>query len=321
MKPHIIAISLVALTASSCDKARNLVSKAQSAVSSEIAKQAGDSGSGSVDEELQKLVDQTPAGVVFRKDLPFPARLEVRVIRNDEVSLRSTEVSAIERTMTQVKGTNTETAKFERVGNQIRYTELETSFIELGTDVETRDSIHESAKAAKPIVFIRTGTAWNSDGRDFHSAALSKTLSPVFDQILVDNAVAPRTLWLGKNRIKIGDQLAVKGANLGMLVAGKATGSLAITLEALEPVNGHPCGVFAISGEYSRKQFPDMNGDLTDGEISIQSGKIWLSLIYPVILREELQTIQTISSGGRGNLSRNGRGTVNASVVRQWKAL
>ncbi|MEO5914131.1 MAG: hypothetical protein ABIS50_07860 [Luteolibacter sp.] len=318
MKFRLLSFALIALAASSCDKAKSLVGKARSAVASEIAKQ-GESGSTKPDPALQKLVDQTAEGVVFRKDLPFPTHIETKVTRVSEVSIRSSEASAIEKTSKQVKGTQTEIGKFERSDDQIRYTNLESTFIDSGTEEDKQAAIHQAAKASKPLVFIKSGSSWKSNGTDFLSAALSKTLSPVFDQILVENALAPRTLWFGKRRFKIGDQLAVTGATLPMLVAGKATGSFNLTLESFEAVDGHPCGVFKVTGDYSRKQFPDIDGNLTDEDVTIQSGKFWLSLIYPIILREETDTIQTISSGERGNLATHGRGTRKISLVREWK--
>jgi hypothetical protein len=86
-------------------------------------------------------------------------------------------------------------------------------------------------------------------------------------------------------------------------------------------VKGHPCGVFSVTGDFSRKQFPDFDGNFTDEDVTIQSGKIWLSLIYPIILKEELDTIQSFKSGGQGGLVGRGQGTVKVSVEREWKAL
>ncbi len=58
--------------------------------------------------------------------------------------------------------------------------------------------------------------------------------------------------------------------------------------------------MFSVTGDYSRKQFPDFEGNLTDEDVTIPSGKIWFSLLYPMILKEELATIQTFKSGGQG---------------------
>lgn len=319
MKIRFPILALLAISSLSCDKIKNAFGKARSAVASEIARKADGSGSTTPDPELQKLVDQTAEGVLFRKDLPFPSQLEVKVTRIEELSLRTSEASEIEKTSRQIKGSQTDVDRFELSGDQLRFTSLERTFIEFGTEEEKVAEIRKAAKAAKPLVFIKSGNDWKSNGTDFLSAALSKTLSPVFDDLLVENALAPRALWFGKRRFKIGDQVKISGITLPMVVAGKATGEVNMTLESFEAVSGHPCGVFKITGDYNRKKFPDFDGDLTDEDVTIQSGKLWLSLIHPVILREESDTIQTVSSGGRGNLATRGRGSVKVSVIRQWK--
>lgn len=318
MRRRILTIALLAVLAPSCDKAKDLLGKART-VASEVTRKSGQSGPTAVDPALQKLVDQTAEGVIFRKDLPFPPKLEVKVTRVSEISIRATEVSAIEKSSKQVKGTRTDIGKFELVGNQIRYTRLENSFIDFGLDQEKQDAIRRSAKASKPLVFIKSGTSWKSNGSDFLSAALSKSLSPVFDEILIDNALAPRALWFGKRRIRTGEKLVVTGPDLPMLLAGKSTGTFNLTLASIEAVNGHPCGLFELTGDYNRKRFPAMDGSLTDEAVTIQSGKVWLSLIYPIILREEYDTIQTTRSGDRGNLASHSQGRVKVSVAREWK--
>ena len=282
------------------------------------------------DPALQKLVDQTAEGVVFRKDLPFPGHLEVKTTRRQEMSGRSSEVSAIETHAIAMKGTSTDIMKYERAGGQVRCSRLESTFAEPVVEKswkswrpwnsEKKPAAKVLAPPSKPVVFKKSGATWKSDDSEgFRAAALSQQLSPVFDQLLVENALATRSLWFGKRRFKIGDQLAVSGKSLPMLVTGNAKGSLTLTLKSFEAVNGHPCGVFAVTGDYSRKQLPDFDGNLTDEDVAIRSGKLWLSLIYPLILREETDTIQTRKSGGQGDLATRYQGSVKVSVTREWK--
>jgi hypothetical protein len=320
MKYKALTLVLAALTLPSCDKAKSLVGKASSAVSSELAKH-GDTGSTTPDPALQKLVDQTPDGVIFRKDLPFPSRVDVKLTRTENLSVRSSESSAIEKSSKQMTGTKTDIHRIERSANQVRYTRLESNFFEAGLTDEKKAEIQQKSPPSKTLAFVKSGNHWISDGGDFLSASLAKTLSPVFDGLLIENALAPHPLWFAKRRFKVGDQLTVTGDTLPMLVAGKATGSFSLTLESFEAVAGHPCGVFKVTGDYNRKQFSDFDGVLTDEDVTIQSGKLWLSLIYPLILREETDTVQTLSSGGRGNLTTHLRGSVKVSVVREWKAM
>jgi hypothetical protein len=99
-------------------------------------------------------------------------------------------------------------------------------------------------------------------------------------------------------------------------VAGKANGTLKLTFEAQDAIDGHPCAVFAIQGDYTRQQIPDLDGHFSDEEITIQSGKIWLSLLHPLVLREELDTIQSIKSGTPVT---HAQGSVKLSITRSWK--
>ncbi len=324
MKPNILIVSLLGLASFSCDKAKDLANKAKAAVESQIAKKAGEAGSILADPALKKLVDETPDGFIFRKDLPFPGKIEVRITRRHELSGRFFEASAIGSHAQVVKGTQTTVTKLERAGSQVRYTLEQFTFAEPvieGADKSKQPAVKELAPPSPPQVFRQSGATWTSDdNRSFHAAALSRELSPFFDSLLVENALAPRSLWFAKRRFKIGDTLAVSAKSLPMLVTGNAKGSLDLTLQSIDAVKGHPCGVFSVTGNFSRKQFTDFEGNLSDEEVTVQSGKLWLSLIYPLILREETDTIQSTRSGGDGGLAARGQGSVKVSVIRDWKA-
>lgn len=323
MKLRFATLTLLGFASFSCDKVKDIANKTKSAVEGQIAKKAGESGSSLADPALQKLVDETPEGFVFRKDLPFPGKIEVRTTRRHELAVRVFEASAIESHAKVVKGTQTTVTKLERAGSQVRYTLEQSTFAEPvieGADKSKQPVVKQLAPPSRPRVFGKSGTTWKADDTEgFRAAALSKQLGPVFDSLLVENALAPRTLWFGKHRFKIGDTLAVSGESLPMLVTGNAKGSLDLTFQAVEAVKGHPCAVFAVKGEFSRKQFTDFEGDFSDEEVNIQSGKLWVSLIYPIILREETDTIQSTKSGGGGGLAARSQGSVKVSVIREWK--
>jgi hypothetical protein len=325
MKLHYIPIPLLCLAAFSCEKAKNLADKARSAVETEIAKQGGQSGDSKPDPELQKLVDQTPEGAIFRKDLPFPGKFEVKTTRVHELSVHTVQSSAIEKQTSTIKGTRTTITRIERDGDQVRYSLLESNFAEpviANADKSKKPVVTQLAPASKPMVFHKTGSLWKADNSEgFRAVSLSKVLSPVFEELLVDNALAPHSLWFAKKRFKIGDQLTVTDKSLPMLVAGNAKGTLTLTLKSFEAVKGHPCGVFEVTGNYDRKQFPDFEGALTDEDVAIRSGKLWLSLIYPLVLKEELDTIQSTRTGGEGNAATRGQGAIKVSVIREWKQL
>jgi len=349
-------IALLCLASFSCDKAKELVDKAKSAVSGKIAQKSSESGDAKPDPELQKLVDLTPEGVVFRKDLPFPGKLEVKITRKEEVSGRISQKSELGGRAGVLKGTLTTVTKLERTGDNVSYALIDSSFAEpivegagdpkppavkaeeapkkpkmkvrddskkpaiMSDDDSKKPDIKELTKPSEPCAFVKSGSSWKpAVSNDFHAAYLAQTISPVFDQLLVENTLAPRALWFGKKRLKIGDQLMLDDKSLPMLVTGNAKGSLKLTLQSFEAVKGHPCGVFAVTGDFSRNQFPDFDGTLTNEDLTIQSGKFWLSLLYPLILKEETEAVQTIKNGGQGGLATRIQVLSKVSVIREWK--
>lgn len=323
MKLHYLIVIAICLASSSCEKVRSLTAKAKSTVASEVARKSGGTADSKPDPELQKLVDQSPEGAIFRKDLPFPKQIEVKTTRREEVSGRFSERSELGSQVNTLKGTITNVSKLTRDGDKVSYTLLESIFTEpviKDADKSEKPVSRQLAPPSAPFHFVKSGSTWKSAvASDFRTASRVQMIAPVFDELLVENTLAQRALWFGNKRYKIGDTLIVTAENLAMLVAGKAKGKLKITLESFGAVNGHPCGVFAVSGDFSRKNFPDFSGALTNEDVTIESGKFWLSLIYPMILREETAIIQTSTAGGQGGLATSGRSSANVSVVREWK--
>ena len=325
MKFPILFTAALCVVSISCDKAKTLVGKAKAAVENRIHQTATDSEVTQVDPELKKLVDQTPEGVIFRKDLPFPTAFQVKTLLTQEISGRIIETSAIGNQVTAQKGTRSTAQKFERSGDQVRYTLEKSTFTDpiiAGADDSKKPAVKELAPASKPQIYHKVGSTWKSEfSEGFRAVALSRQLSPRFEMLLVENALAPRSLWFGKKRIKLGDQIKISDKTLPMLLAGEAKGMFTLTLESIGAVRGHPCGVFNFTGDYSRKQIPDFEGVVMDEEVTIQSGKLWLSLIYPLVLRQEADTIQTTRQGGEGNLGIRTQGSVKVSLIREWKKL
>lgn len=321
MKFHLLLLAIFPLILPSCDKARELATKARSKVESEIARKVGEPAGGETDPALQKLVDQTPEGILFRKDLPFPQAVTVKSNRQQEVEIRTFETSELGSGGSTLKGTLTLIDKVERSGDQVRYTMEQSTFAEPvieGSD-EKEPVVKQLQPPSKPRIFRKSGGKWKADNTEgFRTVALSRDLAPVFDQLLVEHALVQRPLWFGKRRFKIGDELVLDDKTLPMLISGNATGRLTLKFTGLDAVKGHPCGVFSISGNFNRKQFPDFDGKFIDGEISVQSGKVWLSLIYPLVLREDLDTIQTSRTGSQGGPAARSQGSIKTSLTREF---
>ncbi len=324
MKTSITTITAVCLALLSCEKVKNLAEKAKSTVASELAKKSGESADSKPDSALQKLVDQTPEGAIFRKDLPFPNRVTVKITQQSEVSGRFSQKSELGSQVDTLKGTISTTSKVERSGDTVSFTLVESIFTEPvleGTDPKKEPAAKVLEPPSAPFEFVKSGSVWKSAvSTDFRIASRAQTISPFFDQLLVENTLAPRKLWFGKKRHKIGDELSVTAEFLPMLITGKAEGQLKLKLESFEAVHGHPCGVFSVTGDFTRKQFPNFSGTVTNEDVTIESGKFWLSLLYPLILKEDLAIIRTESAGGQGGLSTSGRSRAKVSVIREWKA-
>lgn len=325
---------LAAMPLSSCDKTRNIADKtrniadkASSAVKDTIAENITNKGS-KADPELQKSVDQTAEGVVFRKDLPFPPRIEIRTTRQRSIQGRLLNDFLVEKRSEPINGTEVRISKIERASHHVRYTLEESSFSvpskdpEKNEDEKITNPLEPYAPSTRPINFRKKDGKWTADATDdFRSAVVAKQISPVFDRLLADHAAAPRPLWFSKRRFKPGDRIEVTGETLPMLMEGAKTGQITLVLEKFEAVDGHPCAAFQVSGNYKRKDFPDFEGIVVDEDVTIPSGKMWFSLIYPIILREELETIQTFSSGPGGAKASRGQGSVKISVKRSWKSV
>ncbi len=315
-------VLLPVLLTASCDKAKKLFGSARSAVEKKISSSSEGDVDRAADPALQKLIDQSAEGYLFRKDLPFPANVNVTVKRTLEISGHWMQSSELGKEARVFKGTETFGGRFERSGEQIRLTLSDYSLKAAeNPDEETKEEPLKTTPAPeKPTVFKHSTKGWTVDpSSDFHAAMNWKSMAPRFDDLLIEHGLSPRPMWFGKRRLKVGDPLSVSADSLPMLVPGKSTGSLHLTLEAIGAVHGHPCGIFSVTGNYSRKQVPDLNGQLNDEEVTISSGKLWVSLLYPIVLREEADTIESVRSGGQGGLVERSQGAVKVSIIREWK--
>ena len=324
---------LLCLGLSGCDKTKELsetvkskADEVKSKMSETLENRLKEPAEESDLNALEHLVDHNEGGYVFRKDLEFPTELKVETVYKRKISGRIFHKSELGQRVEAVNGKEVVSASFERKASTVIY-DIKSSSFELPSSGEedakpkkAPNPFHMAPPLDKPVTFTRGSTGWKvKAGGDFKLMAFGQQLSPVFADLLVENAVLPRPLWFSANRVKIGDEIELSAAALGMVVSGKAKGTLKLKLKEIDEVNGHPCGVFSIKGEFTRSNFPNLEGRLIDQEVSIESGELWLSLVYPVILKEKLQTIQTFSLSAGGNTVGRGQGAIDTLVVRQWQ--
>jgi len=370
-----LGIAAIGLMAVSCGKIRDLAGKAKQAaeagVSALAKSKSAKSSEVAVDPALQALVDQTAAGAVFRKDLPFPEQLQVKEERRLTFdSARIVIKSAIGNQVAAFSGTRFFITRFERAGQHVDLTMESAGFAKpevdkgesdkakaakaredkakedkaKGDKAKSSKSKLEQAKidqeasaaaaaAAVPdeltsikelsgckIGFVHDGKAWKAThSNDFKLAVWGRNLEPHMGVICAEAGVMPPVFWLGKGRLKPGDTVPLSGPALALLLGEAATGTLELKLESFEPCGGHPCGVFSVSGSYRATAVPGPDGEVVGEEVSISSGKLWLSLVYPIVMREQLETVQTLSAGARSGHSIRIQGSVAVAVTRTWK--
>ena len=216
---------LVALSLSSCDKIKE--------VAGGVSSKVGDSLEERLDEPeeevvpltvLQMLVKKDENGVVFRKDVPFPTEVRVLTRMRRKIDGRIFHESELERKIDTVKGKESIDVAFERNGSAVTYLIKDASFVipapdgaqdedgEPLKDQKIKNPFNASETVKKSLTFTERGGAWKGNGRgDFKLMALSQQLSPVFNDMVVDNSLKPRTLWFSPSPIKIGDEITITG--------------------------------------------------------------------------------------------------------------
>jgi hypothetical protein len=327
MNPRILTPFVLLPLLASCDKAREIANDASAKVREKVVSAAAGKEE-PIDPEFAKLVDRNEEGAVFRKDLPFPGRIEVNETTNSDIRMRVFESSAIERRSSNLNGLMTGIEKIERNGDHVRHSRSEMRLTDpTSKDAEGKPKVLSENPLGTPgpgpqRVFHRRNGKWEADaGSGFAVTAQSKDLAPVLDVLLQEHALAPRPQWFAKRRLKVGDEVTLTDESLPVLIGGGAKGTLKLKLESFDAVAGHPCGVFSIAGDYSRRQFPSFDGVFTDEDVTIQSGKVWLSLIHPLVIRWETDTIRTSKTGTKGGQLTHGQGTAKVTLIREWKTL
>jgi hypothetical protein len=336
MKPLVIALPLLFAGLCSCDKAKQAVDAARVKMGGVTDPGAPADPGGEVAPNLASQVDSAAEGVRFRRDLPFPVSLGVRVIeRQTFKNVRIFRESELGREALSYTGTWETVGSIESSGNRVALS-LEKS----GEVLEIQKGEEQVAAPApadgnKPVVappsvagarveFELGPDGWRKPAGkglvEFGNLLIEQSLLPVLPDMLVGDGILARTQWFSSTRRWIGgDKFVLEGESLALLFPGKSTGKVTLTYEAAEALEGHPCGRFAVEGDVALKSMVSMSGESSDSEITINSGKVWCSLIYPLILREEYQTVQTMNRGSGKGPKMRVQGAIDTVIARQWK--
>lgn len=305
------------LGTNSCEKVRSIVSEARHTLESKTreAIEAVEEGESvetqKIDPELEALIDRNEEGILFRRDLPFPKNLKVSVSRSEPLEVRVILSSQLGKEVKQSAAIRERSFNLSKQPNSIRFSGYKEIFREKIAKSDQEGPLHITDHPLLPpkipkdhTMKLQAGKWVAVQNRGFAEMALAQQLGPHVPTIMEEYALTPRKMWFGKRRIKTRQSISVSGELLPMLIAGKATGSLKLTLDDVHSVKGHPCGKFAIKGSYKRKSFPSLDGRVFDEEITIQSGHVWLSVIHPLILKSELNLIsrRTVAEGSGPSL-------------------
>lgn len=327
----------------SCGKIRAAVNKAKSAVGNASDNSASKSetviAGGQVDAGLEALVDRDESGFRFRKDLEFPTRVQVRKVSSVRYyNVRVMRRSALGTENLSMDGTTETISQWRLKGDRLELSLEKMTFTLPPEKMPKSDGKNPNPAAAQqaPVgqaipmermaqmkgTFVRSGNGWraeNARSGDFLRATWLQKMEPGLESLAIEAGVLPRTMWFGKPRWKEGASMTLEGENLRMIeIAKKAKGKVQLLFEGEEPVGGHPCARFAVSGNYSAEGRAGEDGGKSDAEITISSGKVWFSLIHPLVLRQELDTVVTVSTESDGVPTKiQGRAVVTLSS--EWK--
>lgn len=263
--------------------------------------------------------------MVFRRDFAYPTSLEGRLhVTVDYGDVRLVETSAISQESKTLDHTvETDVAYGKDPGR------LRIHLLKAGRRVLTEE---EQAQAGGPqgsklegeyLDFLLTEKGWVPHGgadAEFRKTVWAEALRGTVPALMVETGAHPRSQWLSSSRRwQAGDRVVLTGSSIRMLFPQEVSGRLELTYQGEEAVGGHPCGVFTVNGSVTVRGEVDFVGKKRNAEITITEGKIWASLLYPVLLREEYETVQTVVRNPGSEAGSKLRGKIGIVKARAWE--
>lgn len=327
-----LLVGVCSLGLGGCDQAEKLAKEAKEKVSEKVeevtvrvedaTKKLPESKDATAERksELEGMVDQTPEGYQFRRELPFPPRIEVTVEAAINMQGRFYKSNLLGKEMSSVKGTLKDIITLNRNGDTVHIERSRAPFepddAELKAKVKEDGIKYEKTSAE----FVRKKDKWDiRNPGDLMEAAAAADWKSGFTGLMSREGLSPRKQWFGKGRLKIGDSITLEDDNLALFEVRPSKGKLVLTLESVESLNGHPCGVFAIRGTYQSDGGGPSLAGAGQERISIESGKVWLSLLYPLVLKEDYHAVMSASGGDKGDAMMRTQGSVHVVITRNWK--
>lgn len=328
MVRRVLCLILALFALGGCENAKDLLGSA----TAEGPGSADISPGGEITESLDSQVVRDSGGVKFRRDLPFPTRLEVQMVEElDYKNVKVVEMSAFGKS---VKTLNHKVETEFWCGKN-------PGLFEFRLDKASRQVVIAEEGEEAPVINVESSRATELEGQslhfalseggwrtrhgagavDFKKAVWSDSMEGSVPQLMVEVGAHPRVQWFSSSRVwRKGDGIMLTGNTLKILDPYDVSGKVALKFEGEEAVGGHPCGVFSLSGDMRVRDQLQVDGSHHDVDVSITSGKIWASLLYPVLLREEYDTVQTSTQreGKRGGPESKIQGAVGVKKCRNW---
>lgn len=292
-----------------------------------------------VDPELKKLVDVSAEGYHFRRDIPFPPH--IKVISTEVTKLKKVRFvgkSQFGEGPMVLSTRADEVMEYEMAGRAARITMKENTTRKLISPSEKLAKLEAIAEAqkngeaspvdndkivdrlvGKAVQFNYDGKAWKTkQSKAFATMAWGKELEDQVTSVLQANGLLSRSRWFGKDRMSPGSETSLTGKSMDLVFDDGEEGKLEMVFKGMEGVHGHPCGVFEVTGSRTFEKIDAEGNDVT-GEETIQAGKVWCSLLFPMVLRMDLDLIISHETRAKGKLIGQQQGDVSLMLHREWK--
>lgn len=316
------------LVSASCDKAKLAVDAAREKFRGAADPNAPAAPGGDVAPDLASQVDSGAEGVRFRRDLPFPTNLRVKVtetrnVQNARMSSTSALGSESSSLTVDMESVSVLDRRGPTVGIAVERSGVVVPLVDGEKKQETKTPDQGTSGALPRIAFEQGSRGWrlvrNQGPMDFRTKLQEQAILPRMDELLSAAGLAPRRQWFSASRRwAAGDRLVLEGDSLQMIFPPRTKGKVTLVYEVAEPINGHPCGRFSVSGDYSLRGELRPTGEIIDRDATIKSGKIWCSLLYPLVLRTEGELVLTESEGSDGGPKRKLQGSVKSVSAMNW---
>jgi hypothetical protein len=312
----------------SCDKAKLAVDAAREKFRGATDPDAPVAPGGDVAPDMASQVDSAAEGVRFRRDLPFPTHLGVKVTQKRSYqNARRTATSALGMEASAANADWELVAMLDRQAHRVGITierAGEIARLQEGEKKSDETAAQAVGGGLARIDFEQGPRGWRVSRQngpaEFQSKLREQLFQPAMDQLVSFHGLASRSQWFSASRRwAAGDRLVLEGDSLQVIFPPKSAGKVTLVYEVSEPIDGHPCGRFAVSGDVTVKGEITLGGQSMDREMSIRSGKIWCSLLHPLVLREEYDAVITeVEGAGSGPKSRL-QGDVKVLTSWNWQ--